>query len=321
MICASCAKDIPAGARYCVHCGAEQSPPTPIAAVAAAAMARASNVKAANAAHAEPRVRLRVDAANQPSGSTGDQSSRFGRARDAGAKPAYAARPGRRDLAIALVAGWAVVAVAAGVAWRIHDSGAPTAAQSEDGQRAGSAGGRAHATASATPATGPPGAVAGAASVAEPVADRNLPAPIGAVATAPPPEVQSGASAMPSSGPPIEIKPLPPRPAPSRPPRHAAEKAPAAPEAAVSAAPVLAAAPPAAAARSDRVLASASARAPVIASVANHWRQMDDELSHCTREDFISRVVCAQRVRFRYCNGYWGRAAQCPASPAPERGQ
>jgi hypothetical protein len=67
------------------------------------------------------------------------------------------------------------------------------------------------------------------------------------------------------------------------------------------------------------------ARAPAqVASAtpaADRWTRMDDELSRCTREDFIARVVCGQRVRFRYCDGYWGKVDQCPASPAPERGQ
>jgi hypothetical protein len=48
---------------------------------------------------------------------------------------------------------------------------------------------------------------------------------------------------------------------------------------------------------------------------------MRDELSRCTREDFISRVICDQRVRFQYCGGYWGKVPQCPGSPAPDHGQ
>jgi hypothetical protein len=48
---------------------------------------------------------------------------------------------------------------------------------------------------------------------------------------------------------------------------------------------------------------------------------MSEELSRCTRQNFIERVVCDQRVRVRYCDGYWGKVAQCPGAPAPDHGQ
>ena len=51
MNCPHCRKPVPARARYCVHCGAEQEA-TPIAAVAAAAMGSRGRREAANAAHA-----------------------------------------------------------------------------------------------------------------------------------------------------------------------------------------------------------------------------------------------------------------------------
>jgi hypothetical protein len=58
-----------------------------------------------------------------------------------------------------------------------------------------------------------------------------------------------------------------------------------------------------------------------VAPVSDRWTRMNEEMSRCTREDFITRVICSQRVRFRYCEGYWGKVEQCPASPPPERGQ
>ena len=64
MKCANCAKDNPTGARYCIHCGAEQAVPTPIAAVAAAAIAsgrRGPLRQAANAAQAEPLLDAGVE--------------------------------------------------------------------------------------------------------------------------------------------------------------------------------------------------------------------------------------------------------------------
>jgi len=68
-------------------------------------------------------------------------------------------------------------------------------------------------------------------------------------------------------------------------------------------------------------VARAPATVPSVAPVADRWSKMSDELSRCTREDFIARVICGQRVRFRYCEGYWGKVEACPASPTPERGQ
>ncbi|HSC23913.1 MAG TPA: hypothetical protein VLG08_09380 [Casimicrobiaceae bacterium] len=54
----------------------------------------------------------------------------------------------------------------------------------------------------------------------------------------------------------------------------------------------------------------------------DHWRRLDDELAQCTRADFITRVVCGQRARFRYCDGYWGKVPQCPGNPSTtEHGQ
>jgi hypothetical protein len=55
--------------------------------------------------------------------------------------------------------------------------------------------------------------------------------------------------------------------------------------------------------------------------VVDRWARMSDELTRCTREDFISRVICDQRVRFRYCKGYWGTVSQCPGNPSVEPGQ
>ncbi|MGE5105052.1 MAG: hypothetical protein ACM3NZ_09905, partial [Betaproteobacteria bacterium] len=65
----------------------------------------------------------------------------------------------------------------------------------------------------------------------------------------------------------------------------------------------------------------AAANPPAPAAHVDRWQRMEEDMSHCTREDFISRVICGQRVRFKYCDGYWGKVPQCPASPPPERGQ
>ena len=77
----------------------------------------------------------------------------------------------------------------------------------------------------------------------------------------------------------------------------------------------LAASPP------PEVAAAAPKPPPATQPVVDRWTRMRDELSRCTREDFIARVICDQRVRFRYCDGYWGKVVQCPGNPATEPGQ
>jgi len=320
MICESCGKQIPAGARYCVHCGAEQSAPTPIAAVAAAAsMARASQVKAANAAHAEPRARMRVDAANQSSAIIGDREIAVASAHRAVAPPAYAAGPARRGLAIALVAGGIAVGLAAAVGWHLHESGPDAKAGNAASDRVPGEQGATRASAAQALTAAVSGVVeTGAPSPAIPRAGDGALRPADNVAA---PPVSTEPSASTAGAPagreaPIEIKALPPPSASARAARRAAAAKPAEPlEAAATAA------PPASPAPGNRTLASTSARATAVSPLADRWHRMDDELSRCTREDFITRVICGQRVRFRYCDGYWGRATQCPANPAPERGQ
>ena len=52
----------------------------------------------------------------------------------------------------------------------------------------------------------------------------------------------------------------------------------------------------------------------------DRWARMEEDMAKCTREDFINRVICAQRVKFRYCGGYWGKVPQCPGSPPSDNG-
>lgn len=85
--------------------------------------------------------------------------------------------------------------------------------------------------------------------------------------------------------------------------------------------PAVAARPPPAIARSAATAkprASAANSAP--AGMPDRWARMDEDLAKCTREDFISRVICAERVKFRYCGNDWGKVPQCPGSPASDHG-
>jgi len=63
---------------------------------------------------------------------------------------------------------------------------------------------------------------------------------------------------------------------------------------------------------------AAQAPTPAPAPANDHWARMEEDMAKCTREDFINRVICAQRVKYRYCPGYWGKVPQCPGSPASE---
>lgn len=317
MSCPSCGREVAAGARYCIHCGAEQSVPTPIAAVAAALMARASQREAANAAHAESASAsgahagssVRVDDPVSPAPSARHSVVA---ANVEPARPVYASNPGRRGLAIALFACCAIVAaaLAAAVIWRIE--GEPHATSIFD-----TAGEPASGSASSTPA---PSAAAPPAGEM-PASGTPAPAQPDAAASAENPAVAARGETPSGASMPVEIKALPPRPAASR-ATHAASAAKAPPAKAPSAPAAQAASEPTPATPPEvPAKPKVAAVAPAASHVADRWRRLDDELSKCTREDFITRVICSQRVRFRYCDGYWGKVPACPGSPAPERGQ
>src|SRR5437867_11015382 len=53
----------------------------------------------------------------------------------------------------------------------------------------------------------------------------------------------------------------------------------------------------------------------------DRWQLLHDALAQCTRENFLARVVCEQRERLKYCEGYWGQVPQCPAEQPKEHAQ
>ena len=317
MNCPNCHKPIPARARYCIHCGAEQEA-TPIAAVAAAAMAARGRREAANAAHAEAMP----DVAPLPAASAAIvELPSAARARepqedsDPVARPAYADAPSRHALAASLVVACFVVGiVVAATAWWFYAPSMVTAdavatpATPDAGAAAGSMPGS-EAAAPSTSETATDAATVAASPAAE---------PSNAVeATQGPAEAHGAVAAAPQS---VEITPLPPAHA-SRRPTRPATRAPEPPKVATAPppAPTVAPSPPPAPATSRAPTVAMAP--PAAAQVSDRWARMDHELSQCTREDFIARVVCGQRVRFRYCDGYWGKVPACPGSPAIERGQ
>ena len=48
---------------------------------------------------------------------------------------------------------------------------------------------------------------------------------------------------------------------------------------------------------------------------------MAEGIARCGGENFFAGVICEQKVRLQYCEGYWGRVAQCPNGIANDHGQ
>jgi hypothetical protein len=322
MRCAICAAENPGGARYCIQCGAEQALPTPIAAVAAAVSGHrghAAVARAANAAQADlpderdaeppPRPNV-VMAASMREPRDPAPRQRGTQPSSVHAQPAYARGPSQGHLAAFLIVlAFAIAAIAFG-AWKMlggewrADIRAPKGDQSVMSSFPPEATpSRRLPSASSAPVPAPPSDASAPASQAGATPETRA----NEDATG---EAGVGATAAPTQ--PIEIRSLPAKPAPRPAHRRAAsEKAQPAPQSPPAEAP----APPPV--RAPEVAAAPAASVPVV----DRWTRMTDELSRCTREDFIARVICGQRVRFRYCEGYWGKVEACPASPTPERGQ
>jgi hypothetical protein len=53
----------------------------------------------------------------------------------------------------------------------------------------------------------------------------------------------------------------------------------------------------------------------------DRWQIMADEIAQCGRDGFFSGVICEQKIRIKYCEGYWGQTAQCPSGIPNDHGQ
>ena len=60
---------------------------------------------------------------------------------------------------------------------------------------------------------------------------------------------------------------------------------------------------------------------PAPAPPPDRWQLMADGIALCGRENFIASVICEQRVRLQYCEGYWGQAGQCPSGISNDHGR
>jgi hypothetical protein len=56
------------------------------------------------------------------------------------------------------------------------------------------------------------------------------------------------------------------------------------------------------------------------APAPDRWQVMSDQIVRCGRDGFLAGVICEQRVRIKYCEGYWGSAPQCPSGIANDHG-
>ena len=63
---------------------------------------------------------------------------------------------------------------------------------------------------------------------------------------------------------------------------------------------------------SDAIAANTKGAPQTSASPGDRLRALDEALAQCGG-NFIERIVCGQRARFRFCDGYWGRVPQCPS--------
>jgi hypothetical protein len=59
---------------------------------------------------------------------------------------------------------------------------------------------------------------------------------------------------------------------------------------------------------------------PVVAepepAAPDRWQLLASATSRCEREGLIAGLLCKERARLQYCEGYWGTVPQCTASAA-----
>ncbi|MDQ2962465.1 MAG: hypothetical protein M3R31_04785 [Pseudomonadota bacterium] len=74
--------------------------------------------------------------------------------------------------------------------------------------------------------------------------------------------------------------------------------------------------------KAEPVAAAPRSAPPRVADVPRDpWQAMNEGLSRCAREDFLSRFACEQRLRAQYCPNHWGAVPQCAIGPATDHGQ
>jgi hypothetical protein len=62
------------------------------------------------------------------------------------------------------------------------------------------------------------------------------------------------------------------------------------------------------------------AAAPLPPPAPDRWQSLRDSIALCDREGLFTGIICGQKARIQYCEGYWGKVPQCPGPTAnPER--
>jgi len=298
MNCAICGKDNQPGTRYCVHCGAALT-----ASGAATGAASTSTTTLRPVATAVP-----TPAPSRPAAPAPELGAAPRPAEPAPAIPVYDAEPKKAGVVILAIGLVALFAVGGYIGYKVFGGSGEVSDTLS----------RIDTTPAPRPAPppSPPPPVAPTTPSPEPAATSSAaesPRPADDKA-APRNEENRVQGATPESvTPPPPVVPKPDAKAAAAKAAAAREKA-AAQSQAASPAPPTAAAPKAAA----PALPPPAAAAPV----QDRWAQFAEELRRCQRESFLNRVVCDQRVRINYCEGYWGKVPQCPGGIAnPDRGQ
>jgi hypothetical protein len=300
MNCAICGKDNQAGTRFCVHCGAALAAP--------ASGSRQSTIETAGAILA-PKPPSQSPSGGIPStqnittGTIPPYAPRPASApppaeppfvppevEAAPAVPAYNADPKKAGWLVIVIAAVGVLAVLGYFGYKVMRGGATkdTLTRIETPPP--------KSTPAAPREPSPPG------TTEAPKTTEASPPPV-QEAPAPPPESQQPRAVAPTS------------PAPKTPRASSSGQSTSRQPVAQPSAPVAPAPAPQAQARP-----APPAPVPAAAPLPDRWAQFAEDLHRCERETFLSRVVCDQRVRIRYCDGYWGKVPQCPGGVAnPDR--
>lgn len=308
MNCAVCGKDNQPGTRFCVHCGASL----------AAAQAPVPRPAPAPSPNVTSTVPTRPAPAPQPPLGVNDTGSRTAAnpVPPPAGMPAYEAEPKGGGAKILLGIGVAALIIAGGfVGYKIFGGNADV--KDSFARFDTTTTPRSEPATPSTPAVAPKEPAADKAqlpstpAVAEPPKAKEM-APAKADATKAEAAKGDAAKATPDADKAKTVTPGAkgearaakgpgtPGSSPATPATPTPAPAARPPPAAVAPAPALAPAPP----------------------VQDRWAQMSEELQRCQKESLFSRVVCDQRVRLRFCDGYWGKVSQCPGNVVnPDRGQ
>ena len=50
----------------------------------------------------------------------------------------------------------------------------------------------------------------------------------------------------------------------------------------------------------------------------DRWQLLSEAVARCAGEGGLGGAICEQRARWQYCDGYWGKVAQCPGAMTSE---